>query len=191
MELDSGALRTVVAETRQTLREDQVITVEEILRERLCGLTLEDIQATIGARLYGTLADDLGVATVILEHSSELFARLDQGEMYTHGLQQILESPEFVDSGNLTTLASLVENEGRLRALILDDQNEQEVCVTIGTEHGDEQLETFATIRRGFYQGNSLGIIAVLAPKRVNYAQVFALLEFLSHTLTEMVEERS
>ena len=191
LELDSGSLHTVVAETQQALRDDQLITVEEILRERLCGLTLEEIQATIGSRLSGTLADELGVTTFILEHSNELFDAPDRVEMYTQGLSKILESPEFVDPANVTILAGLVENEGRLRALIQGSHLDEEVQVTIGTEHDDEQLETFATISRGFYQGGNLGVMAVLAPTRVNYAQVFAILEFLSNTLSEMTGDGS
>ena len=191
LELDSGSLHTVVAETQQVLGDDQRVIVEEILRERLCGLTLEEIQATVGSRLSGTLADELGVTTFILEHANELFDAPDRVEMHTQGLSKILESPEFVDPANVTIVASLVENEDRLRALVQGSDLEQAVQVTIGTEHDDEQLETFATISRGFYQGGNLGVMAVLAPKRVNYAQVFAILEFLSTTLSEMTGDGS
>lgn len=73
LELEDGGIRTVVVEGKRTVEEFQLITLEEILNERLCGLTLEEIQATIGPRLEGTLADDLGITTLILDHSYELF----------------------------------------------------------------------------------------------------------------------
>ncbi len=188
LELEGGGIRTVVAEGKLTVEEFQLVTLEEILNERLCGLTLEEIQATIGPRLEDTLADDLGITTLILDHSYELFHEQALGEMHIYGLQQILTSPEFSDQNNVVALLGLVENEGRLRALLLGSQPEEEMTVTIGREHGDERLTTFATISRGFYHGGSLGTMAILAPKRVNYPQVFAVLEFMSSTVSELIE---
>jgi len=188
LELDGGEIRTVVVEGKRTVAESQLIILEEILNERLCGLTLEEIQATVGSRLEGTLADDLGITTFILDHSNELFPEQVPGELHFYGLQQVLTSPEFFDQNNVIALLSLVENERRLRNLLLDSEPEDEMAVTIGGEHGDERLTTFATISRGFYYGGSLGAMALLAPKRVDYPQVFAVLEFISNAVSELVE---
>jgi len=188
LELDSGCVRTVVAESERTVEEYQLATLEEILNERLCGLSLEEIQATIGLRLEGTLADDLGITALILDHSSELFSDRDQGEMYLYGLQQVLTGPEFLDQHNVVTLVGLVENEGWLRSMLLGHEPKGDVQVTIGHEHDDEQLETFATISRGFYLGDSFGTLAVLAPKRIDYPQVFGILDYLSAIISELME---
>ncbi len=188
LELDGGEIRTVIAEGKRTVAESQLVILEEILNERLCGLTLEEIQATIGYRLGGTLADDLGITTLILDYSNELFHEQVQGELHFYGLQQVLTSPEFFDQNNVIALLSLVENERRLRNLLLDSEPEDEMAVTIGGEHGDERLTTFATISRSFYYGDSLGTMALLAPKRINYPQVFAVLEFISNAISELVD---
>ncbi len=188
LELDGGGIRTIVTDGKRTVAESQLIILEEILNERLCGLTLEEIQATISSRLEGTLADDLGITTLILDHSNELFHEQVQGELHVYGVQQVLTSPEFFDQNNIIALLGLVENEGRLRNLLLDSESEDEPAVTIGGEHGDEQLTTFATISRGFYYGDSLGTMALLGPKRVDYPQVFAVLEFISNAVSELVD---
>ncbi|MFB0516017.1 MAG: heat-inducible transcriptional repressor HrcA [Candidatus Neomarinimicrobiota bacterium] len=191
LELDGGSVRTVVAEGKRTVEEYQIAILEEILNERLGGLILGEIQATIGPRLEGTLADDLGFTTLIVDHSSTLFDDREQSEMYIYGLRQVLTGPEFVDQSNVVTLVSLLENEERLRELLLGDRPEGYIHVTIGHEHEDEELETFATISQSFHLGNSLGTLAVLAPKRVNYPLVFAVLEFMSHTVSKLIEDRA
>ena len=58
LELEAGNVRTVVIETKHTVKESLLATVEDILNERLSGLTLEEIQATLDLRLEGTLAKD-------------------------------------------------------------------------------------------------------------------------------------
>ena len=60
LETDSPDLRTVAVQIDRPATEDQLRTLEEILVERLCGHSLEEIQVTAGARLEGTLAEDLG-----------------------------------------------------------------------------------------------------------------------------------
>lgn len=187
LELEAGTVRTVVVEMKLAAKESLLATVEEILNERLCGLTLEEIQATLDLRLEGTLAEDLGITTLILEHSSEFFEECDRGEMHIFGLNQILQSPEFSKHENVLSLITLVEDQIRLRELFSSPESRSHVKVTIGEEHGDEGLATFATISRGFTHYDSTGTLAVLAPKRVNYPQVVAVLEFMSNTLPELI----
>jgi heat-inducible transcriptional repressor len=187
LELHSGSVQTVVAEWKKTLDESQLILLEEILNERLSDLTLEEIQATIGQRLEGTLADELGITAFILDHSMELFTNRDQGDLYLFGLQQVLQSPEFDDQNNIATLLRLIEDEDMLRTIICRENRETDLSVTIGHEHRTEQMETFATISCGLYYGSSVGTMAVLAPKRVNYPHVIAVLDFLSKSISELV----
>jgi len=184
LELDGGRLRTVATEIEKDITDTQLLTVEEILRERLCGLTLNDIQADIGSRLQGTIADEMGITTVIIDHTQELFDQSGEGVLHTYGLHQILDTPEFYDQTRVVNLAELVEDEGELRALILKMAPEDTIRVTIGKEHQEEQLASFATIACSFSLGQSTAAMAVLAPTRVNYPQVIALLNFLKETVS-------
>jgi heat-inducible transcriptional repressor len=187
LELEVGNVRTVVVETKLTVKESLLTTVEEILNERLSGLTLEEVQATLDLRLEGTLAEDLGITALILEHSNEFFEESDRGEMHIFGLNQILQSPEFSNHDNVVSLVKLVEDQLRLRELFSTVDSGPDVKVTIGEEHRDKGLATFATISRSFSHYDSTGTLAVLAPKRVNYPQVFAVLEYMSNTLPEII----
>ena len=62
--------------------------------------------------------------------------------------------------------------------------------VTIGTEHDDDELSMLSVIRQGYYLGDNFGTLAVLAPKRVDYRQVCALLDYLATTLNERLGSR-
>ncbi len=185
MEFNSSGTKTVVVELDRQLDSRLLVTVEEILRERLCGVSLEEIQGVIVPRLYGTLADDLGIVSLILEHSEELFTLPLQNEIYVYGLQRVLLSPEFDDQEIVTTLAGLVEDEDRLRELAWAGGDDEKAQVTIGSEHHDRSLETFTTISRKFHQHSRTGTLAILAPKRVDYAQSLAVLDFLADTVAE------
>ncbi|MEE9465667.1 MAG: heat-inducible transcriptional repressor HrcA [Candidatus Neomarinimicrobiota bacterium] len=185
LEFDSGSPKTVLVELDQQLDGRLLTTVEEILRERLCGVSLEEIQSTIVPRLQGTLAEELGIITVIMAHSTELFTLPQQSDIYTFGLRQLLLSPEFGDPENIAVLAGLLEDEHRLRDLAWVETDDEETHVTIGTEHDDKALETFTTIGRRFHLGDNTGTLAVLAPKRVDYAHTVAVLDFLGRTITE------
>lgn len=187
LETDSRELRAVAVQIDRRATEEQLRMVEEILVERLCGLSLEEIQATVGARLEGTLVDDLGLGGFILEHADNIFEEPEAGLLHSHGLEQILQIPDVFNRSSVTTLASLMEDEDRLRNLVVPRYPGNEPDVTIGTEHQDADLEMLATIRRGYYVGYNIGTIAVLAPKRVNYRHVCAILDFLSVTMTNIL----
>ncbi|MCH7573552.1 MAG: heat-inducible transcription repressor HrcA [Candidatus Marinimicrobia bacterium] len=185
LETDSADLRTVVIQIENEITGAQLAAVEEILRDRLCGLTLEEILATVGVRLGGTLADDYGLAGYILQHAGELLEESRTQQISSHGLHQVLQTPEFLSSENAAGLASLLEDVPRLRTLVINDEAMHAQVVTIGAEHGDEELHMLSVIRQGYYIGENFGTLAVLAPKRVNYRQVCALLEYLGTALSE------
>ena len=185
MEFDSHSMKTVVVELKRNLDSRLLVTVEEILRERLCGVSLEEIEESIVPRLYGTLVDDLGIVSLILEHSEELFTLPLKSELYIYGLQRVLLSPEFGDQEIVTTLAGLVEDEDRLRKLAWAAGDDEKPQITIGSEHQDRSLETFTTISRKFHQHGRTGTLAILAPKRLDYAQSLAVLDFLADTVSE------
>ena len=190
LDLDGSGIRTVMVEAKCMVEGLQLITLEEILNERLCGLTLEEIETTIGSRLEGTLADELGITTLILDHSSELFDEPSYGDLYFYGLKQALASPEFIDHENVVALLGLIEDEGLLRTLLFKSTYGEGLTVTIGGEHGDEQLATFATISRSFCYSGTVGTMALLAPKRVNYPQVIAALDFISTAISRLSGEK-
>ena len=73
----------------------------------------------------------------------------------------------------------------RLRTLVIKDDAMNAQVVTIGAEHVDEELHMLSVIRQGYYIGENFGTLAVLAPKRVNYRQVCALLEYLGTALSK------
>lgn len=183
LEFDSGHPKSVLVELDRHLDSRLLVTVEEILQERLCGISLEEIQGTIVPRLQGTLAEELGIVAVITAHSAELFTLPRQSDIYTYGLQQVLSSPEFDDHENVTILAGLLEDQRRLRELTWVEDDDEEAHVTIGTEHGDQALETFATISRRFHLGGDTGTLAILAPKRVDYAKAVAVLDYLGRKI--------
>lgn len=180
LELDSGAVRSVMAEVQDEEMPIQLNVLEEILCERLCGLTLSEIGATIEPRLRATLAEKVGLTAFIIERAAELFSTSLTGEVEFYGLERVLTSPEFDDQSNISALIGLLEDDNRLRAHLMRSVSQRTVSVTIGAELGEENLETFTIITRRYRQGESFGTIAVIAPKRVNYAQAIATLEFVS-----------
>ncbi len=186
LELDSGAVRSVMAEVQDEEMPVQLSVLEEILCERLCGLTLSEIGATIEPRLKATLAEKVGLTAFIIERAAELFSTSLTGEIEFYGLEHILASPEFVDQSNVSALIGLLEDENRLRAYLMRCVSQRAVRIDIGAEIGEENLETFTIITRRYLQGASFGTIAVIAPKRVNYAQAIATLEFVSEGVSDV-----
>ncbi|MCK4578068.1 MAG: heat-inducible transcription repressor HrcA [Candidatus Marinimicrobia bacterium] len=175
LELDSGNCRTVVAELDQEGQIDQLPIVEDILRERLCGLALNEIQSTLGPRLQDIPQDDLGVIGFIHENSQALFCAPSSGDLHIFGLEQTLKNPEFTDRANIVALMSLVEDESRLISVLASHISE-DITVMIGAEHSDERLSTLATIKLNVRGARTCGTLAVVAPKRVKYSKIFSAL---------------
>ena len=103
------------------------------------------------------------------------------------GLNRILQLPDFFNHAHVANLAGLIEDMDRLRSLVETRSAAEKPVVTIGAEHEDDLLDMLAIIRRGYYVGRNFGTLAVLAPKRVDYGHVCAVLDYLSSRMPELL----
>ena len=188
--LSGGAARTIFVEVNSGLPLESLDKLATVLNERLSGLTLREVRATLRERLrearLGTSGDEL--LNVFVEEADSIFQGSDREEspVMLSSAQMLAEQPEFSSNTQMRTLLELTEQRDLLRQA-LQQRSEAGITVTIGGENLDPRLSAFTIVTSTYQSGSLSGVIGVMGPTRMPYRKVVSLVEHTSRLMNNLV----
>ncbi|MDQ3555850.1 MAG: heat-inducible transcriptional repressor HrcA [Gemmatimonadota bacterium] len=192
--LRSAGVRTVYVDIPAHVAPAALASVARVLNERLAGLPLQEIRATLPERLRDSLAGDDPHASELLNvflQSADEWLRVAPGagsELHLGRASVLALQPEFASGERLKELIELTERRDLLREVLGERIGPQRLQVTIGQEHGHAHLASLAVVTSEYRVGALKGVIGVIGPTRMPYERVIALVESTSLLMTEILE---
>jgi heat-inducible transcriptional repressor len=188
--LKSGLVRTIYVEIPSSVAAGVVEHVARILNERLAGLRLAEIRATLAERLRD--ADGTGAGTellnVFLAQGEDLFMSAPEGDRVVLGSAQMLAGqPEFASNDRMRGLLTLTERRDLLRSAF-ERHRRRGVTISIGNENGDSRLAEFTVVTSSYRRGGLSGVVGVLGPTRMPYDKIIGLVEHTSRLVEGLLE---
>jgi heat-inducible transcriptional repressor len=192
--IKGGLARTVFVEVQGEIAERALAEVTLVLNERLAGLTLGQIRASVGERLRdATTSSDAGeLLNIFVDEGEQLFdASLPvTGEHVVLGQASVLaEQPEFAGPESMRRLLELTETPERLAEAIRRRNTGPGIAITIGNEHDDPSLGQFTVVTTEYHAGALSGVIGVIGPTRMPYEKVISLVSHTSRLLTTLLNK--
>ncbi|MCC8098194.1 MAG: heat-inducible transcriptional repressor HrcA [Eubacterium sp.] len=150
---------------------------------------------------YGTELDRDALKDILTEFKpygdllSEVFKVVFTGgrkssEIYTSGVNNILNYPEFSDITKAKNLFSILEQKEVLSELLnYNPGSETGVQIIIGGENNLKQLQDLSIIKTNYTLGSgNIGFIGIIGPTRMNYSQAVSVLSEMVENLNGVIE---
>jgi heat-inducible transcriptional repressor len=164
--------------------------VAGLLNERLVDLT----SARAAARLATLREDDrvealarrVGerIVKIVKDYDAEAIE-----EVFSDGLLNVMEAPEFAQSEKLRRVFSALENRTYLGELIGDVAGSGRIRVYIGHENRPLEMQDVSLVLAPYGRpGRALGVVGVLGPTRMSYSQAIGTVRFVSGLMNELVD---
>ena len=149
--LSAGAVRTIFVDVRGEIADAAIAEVTRVLNERLAGLNMRQIRASLGDRLrdVGPTREASELLNVFIEEGDQLFDSALEPSDDTVMLGQasvLAEQPEFASIDNMRKLMALTETREKLGELLRRRSETGGVSITIGNEHADPKLASFTVV---------------------------------------------
>jgi len=190
--LEGGAVRTVFVEVSGSIAETALTEVANVMNERLAGLTLEEIRASLGVRLRDTISVQAAreLLNIFIQEADSLFdEKRVQGEEVLLGQASVLaKQPEFAEAGRMRRLIELTERPEALADVLRRRGETSGISITIGAEHEDERLREFTVVTAEYRAGALAGVIGVIGPTRMPYEKVISLVNHTSQLLSDLLD---
>ena len=190
--LREGAIKQSLVNVADDESIDQTTLneVAAILNERLSGLTAERAE-TVLARLPSEeripgLSRRVGerVARIVREYDADAIE-----EVFSDGLLNVMDAPEFAQSDKLRRVFSALENRSYLGQLIGDVADAGRIQIYIGHENRPVEMRDVSLVLAPYgRRGRAIGVVGVLGPTRMSYPQAIGTVRFVSGLMNELVD---
>jgi heat-inducible transcriptional repressor len=190
--LRAGGVRTIFVDVPGTLPPSTLAAVAQVLNERLAGLTLQEIRATLRHRLRDSApaGDERAseLLNIFLQSAEEwLTDRPGIESVHLGSAAMLAEQPEFHSGERLRSLIELTEQRDLLKAVLGERIGANGLQITIGGEHSNPSLAGFTVVTSEYRVRNLRGVIGVIGPTRMPYDRVIALVESTSNLVSEFL----
>ena len=110
-------------------------------------------------------------------------------EVFSDGLLNVMEAPEFAQSEKLRRVFSALENRAYLAELVGGVADAGRIHVFIGRENGPIEMRDVSLVLAPYGRpGRAVGVVGVLGPTRMGYSQAIGTVRFVSGLMNELVD---
>jgi heat-inducible transcriptional repressor len=188
--LRSGAVRTIFVQIPGSLPAELVSRVAQTLNERLAGLSLQEIRASLSERLRDAQGSqgERELLNIFIEEGEEIFGLPTGPDQVLLGSAQMLAGqPEFASNDRMRNLLDLTERRDLLQRS-LNARRATGLSITIGGENPDTRLTDFTLITSSYRSGDLSGVIGVIGPTRMPYDKIIGLVDHTSRLVEGLME---
>ncbi len=186
---DAGQIENCIYPKAESMDIDDLNVVAEKLTHYLAGTPMTDINMDMLEQFHEAIVGDLELYRLAFQSIRQAFRR--EHQVYKGGAMELLNKPEFQNVNKAKNLFTLLEEQDIVANLLYDGGRgpEQTVTVRIGEEAKLSPINDCSIIEATFTADEVvLGKIAVLGPKRMEYANIIGRLEFLKLHVTHLLE---
>ena len=187
LSVKSGLVRTILMEVFSEIPREKLDEVARVLNERLSGLTIAEIRETFSERVKDVQGEETGLIRLFIDSVDKLFSGSKVEKIHIGGAENVVLQPEFINPKDLRGVVELINNEEIIIHVL--EKNEalpEQVRVTIGKENQDGKLEPYSVITSSYSIGEVMGTIGVIGPKRMAYARMIPLVNYVARTISDL-----
>jgi heat-inducible transcriptional repressor len=190
--LREGAIKQalVTIDSDDSIDQPTLNAVAALLNERLVDMTATRAQNRLAALSdegrVQALAKRVGerVVKVLREYDAAAIE-----EVFSDGLLNVMEAPEFAQSDKLRRVFSALENRAYLGQLVGSVAGAGRVQVFIGHENQPLDMRDVSLVLAPYGRpGRAIGVVGVLGPTRMSYSQAIGTVRFVSGLMNELVD---
>jgi heat-inducible transcriptional repressor len=194
-----GTIKQVLVNIDDTVDQGGLARVADRLNDLLADQTADTIDRRLARLAAGPTADGVAPADETLvrrigERIARILREYDAAaveELFSDGLLNVMEAPEFAEGDKLRRVFSALENRTYLADLFgrVAAGGSGRVQVFIGHENPTVEMADVALVVAPYGRpGRAVGVVGVLGPTRLAYPHAIGTVRFVSSLMNELVD---
>jgi len=173
-EVDQATLNRVAAWLNSNLTDRTADVATLALASLGTETALERVAARVGER----------IVRIVLDYDAAAVE-----EVFSDGLLNVMEAPEFAQSDKLRQVFTALENRVYLGELVGSVASSGRIHVFIGAENAPLEMHDVSLVLAPYGRpGRAIGVVGVLGPTRMSYPQAIGTVRFVSGLMNELVD---
>ncbi|MCD7918972.1 MAG: heat-inducible transcriptional repressor HrcA [Clostridiales bacterium] len=170
------------------LTEPQLQLLNALLNTSFVGKTLEEFSSDLMEKARKAAGSSYGLISLVVSFAMDVLEECRQSSVHTAGENHLLTHQEFQDMDKAQKLLDYMNDENRFNDLPMPGKDPgSKTKVLIGPENVAEELKDTSVVLASYDIGDGMkGVIGVVGPTRMDYAQVTAKLNYLADNLSRL-----
>lgn len=169
----------------RSVGDDELQKLNNVLNHVVKGSTLKQIGEGLSNKLRDLTLGENQLLQEIVPIFKEVLLQRNENLVYSNGVTNIMNYPEFNDVGKAKDFLDVLEEKKSL-AELLRKAGHSGLNIVIGTENHIQAFQDCSIITTTYrMNGESIGTIGVIGPVRMNYEYVVSVMNFLSEELNK------
>ncbi len=189
----SGLVKNSVFKTNLDVSDREFIILSNYLNEKFKGLTIDEIISLIEVEGLDEHKNLGLILKGILPELSRSLKDVSEAEVYSEGVTKILNFPEYNDLEKVRSFISFIEDKDSIINMLSSKDEYEEykgVSIVIGNENQYEEMKDCSLITADYkIDGNTMGKIGIIGPKRMEYVGLINTLINFSEDISSVLNK--
>lgn len=176
------------------LTEPQLQLLNALLNTSFTGKTLEEFSPELMEKARKSAGSSYGLISLVVSFAMDVLKESRQSSVHTAGGNHLLTHQEFHDDmDRAQKLLDYFNGEDRFSSIPMPGEEPgAHTKVLIGPENVAEELKDTSVVLASYDIGDGMkGVIGVVGPTRMDYAQVTAKLSYLADNLSKLFQPQN
>lgn len=189
--IKSGLVKTITLELDSEIKEQMVNSIQNLLNERLSGLSLRDIQMSHKERFSDVEETEKAVIRLFIDSVDKIVKDMKKPDkVVITGASNVIRQPEFEDPDKFQSVIELIEDKDIIVHILeksMESVNDS-VFISIGRENKSQKLSEYSFISKEYKIGDITGSLGIIGPKRMEYSKTIAIVDYVTKILSEILK---
>ena len=187
--LGGNVIKNKIINVEEPLSNENLLKLNMLLNTTLTGMSIEEINLGLIARLKEQAGIHSGVVGNVLDAVAEVIQVDNDMQIYTSGATNIFKYPELSDKQSAQEIISAFEEKQQLNELVtqtLAREDNTGIQVYIGDETPVQNMKDCSVVTATYELGEGMkGTIGIIGPKRMDYEHVLKSMKRLQNELDQ------
>ena len=178
---DNDDVKSSRVKLRTPVTKEDVVSVQHALNAKLVGKRSDDITMPVFLAFEQSLGELGYLASPCVKSVYEMLSNGSKEEVHVDGVTKLLSYPEFSSVSNAKGVISMIEEQSKLVELLSGAENDDyNVYISDGEGSVLPSKDTSCVFFPITSNGQKVGAIGVIGPKRMDYKKVIASLNYIA-----------
>ena len=184
---DNSVVKNKIIRMPDTISDTQLQLLSAVLNNSFVGLTRDEMAQTLDKMEMRTAPAAFQLISRVVDFAIEVLSEQRRQKIHTSGLTHLLEHSEYHSLDRAKPLLNYLSEESEISKLPMAMRGDSNMDILIGPENVNDALKDTSVVMASYDIGDNMkGVIGVVGPTRMDYAQVTARLSYFAESLSKM-----
>jgi heat-inducible transcriptional repressor len=183
---ESGIMKNYLISLKDNIDSNLFEFLNNLINNKMIGKRKREVDKTLRDEIKKESGNAIGFIDKITDTILNGLKQMDETDLYSEGISNILNFPEYKDLFKAKTFFDLIDNRDIMNSVL--EPEDDSIEVTIGSESKFEEMWDLSIIKSTYkINGEIVGTFGIIGPTRMNYKRLINEINMMSNELSKVL----